>query len=161
MPEYGLIPARGKWEYRWFPTTSAATFKKGALLNLGAGFLLEEYASTDSQCLGIAMSNSTASMPVVGGANSVLVALPAPGCTAYSDITTGVTASSISVGQASVIYKVGNIMSFASTVMGQASRFSALVTIAGPVQADTSQVEVAFNALTQVIYSTSSATFAT
>lgn len=160
MAEYGLIPARGDWEYRWFPTTSAATFKKGALLNLGAGFLLEEYASTDSQCLGIAMSNSTASLPI-NGLNSVLVAIPAPKCTAYSDITTGVTASSVSMGQASLIYKVGNIASFASTVMGEASRFSALVTIVGPVQADTSQVEVAFNALTRVIYSTSSATFAT
>lgn len=160
MPEYGLIPARGDWEYRWFATTSAATFKKGALLNLGAGFLLEEYASTDSQCLGIAMSNSTASTPVVGGANSVLVAIPRGGATAYSDLTTSVTGSSISVGQASVIYKVGNIMSYASTVMG-ASRFSALVTIAGPVQADTSQIEVAFNAITRVLYSTSSGTFAT
>jgi len=161
VAEYGLIPARGNWEYRWFPTTSAATFKKGALLNLDDTYLLREYLSTDSQCLGIAMSNSTASTVVVGGAASVLVALPAPGCTAYSDITTGVTASSVSVGQASVIYKVGNIMSFASTVMGQASRFSAIVTVVGPVQTDTSQVEVAFNALTQVIYSTSSATLAT
>jgi len=158
MAQYGLIPARGPWEYRWFATTSAATFKKGALVNLDDTFLIREYLSTDSQCLGIAMSNSTASTPVVGGANSVLVAIPAPRCTAYSDITTGVAASSISVGQASVIYKVGNIMSFASTVMGEASRFSALVTIAGPVQADTSQIEVAFNALTQVLYSTSSAT---
>lgn len=161
MPEYGLIPARGNWEMRWFPTTSAATFKKGCLVNLDDTFLVREYLSTDSQCLGIAMSNSTASAPVVGGANSVLVAIPLPGCTAYSDLTTGITASSVSVGQASVIYKPGNVMSYASTVMGHASRFSALVTIAGPVQADTSQIEVAFNALTRVLYSTSSATVLT
>ena len=161
MPEFGLIPARGNWEYRWFGTASAATFKKGALLNLDDVTLFtREYLSTDSQCLGIAMSNSTAST-VIGGVNSVLVALPAPNCTAYSDVTTSVTASSMSKGQATLIYKVGNIMSFASTVMGEASRFSALATIVGPVQADTSQVEIAFNALTQVIYSTSSATFAT
>ena len=160
MPGLGLIPARGNWEYRWFATTSAATFAKGCLLNLGATFLLEEYASTDSQCLGIAMSHSTASI-VYNGVNSVLVAIPAPNCTAYSDLTTGIAASAVSAGQASVIYKQGNMMSYASTVMGQASRFSALVTLFGPVQSDTSQIEVAFNALTQVFYSTSSATFAT
>jgi hypothetical protein len=146
---------------RWFTTTSAATFAKGSLVNLGTTHLLEEYASTDSQYLGIAMSHSTASTPVVGGTASILVAIPAPNCTAYSDLTTGVTASALSVGKSSLIYKQGNHMSYASTVMGEASRFSALCVIVGPVQADTSQVEIAFTALTGVIYSSSSATFAT
>lgn len=156
----GMVPARGTWETRWFTTDSAATFAKGSLVNLGADFELEEYASTDSQALGIALSHSTAST-VYRGVNQVAVAIPQPGCTAWSDLTTNVTASSLSAGQATLIYKQGNHMSYASTVMGQASRFSALCTIVGPVYSDLSRVEVAFNALTGVFYSTSSATFLT
>lgn len=156
----GMVPCRGDWEQRWFQTTSAATFATGSLVNLGTTFLLEEYASTDSQCLGIAGSHSTASTSI-GGVNQIMVYIPKDGCTAWSDVTTSVTGSSLSKGQATLIYKQGNHMSYASTVMGEASRFSALCTIVGPVYSDLSRVEVAFNALTRVFYSTSSATFAT
>ena len=156
----GMVPCRGQWESRWFTTDSAATFAGGSLVNLGADFELEEYASTDSQFLGIAASHSTAST-TIGGATQIMVYIPQPGCTAWSDVTTSVTGSSVSKGQATVIYKQGNHMSYASTVMGHASRFSALCTIVGPVYSDLSRVEVAFNALTGVFYSTSSATFLT
>ena len=158
---FGMIPARGPWEIRWFATDSAATFPKGALVSLGTAGLVREYLSTDSQAFGIALSHSTASTVVVGGANSVAVAIPFPGCTAWSDLTTGIGASVLTVGASSVIYKQGNYTSYASTLMGQASRFSALVKIAGPLRSDTSQIEVAFNALTLVLYSASSSTFAT
>ena len=162
---FGLIPARGNWEYRWFNTASAATFAKGSLVNLGDEYELEEYASTDSQVLGIAMSYSTQSTvgnwSGSGNTNGVMVAIPQPGCTAMSDLTTSVTQSSLSIGKQALIYKQGNRMSFCSTVIGEASRFSAIVTVVGPIQADTSQVEVAFNILSSVFYSTSSATFAT
>ena len=157
---FGLIPARGNWETRWVNTDSAATFAKGSLVNLGADNELEEYASTDSQFFGIALSHSTASTSI-GGANKIAVALPGPGCTAWSDVTTGISASVLTIGRASLIYKQGNHMSYASTVMGEASRFSALATIAGPVYSDTSPVEMAFNVLTYILYSASSHTYLT
>src|SRR5438477_11025570 len=104
MPGFGLVPARGSWEYRLSYISSGATFGKGSLVNLDSGYLVREYLSTDSQFYGIAMSNSTASLPgpfsaLAYSANSggVTVAIPAPACTAYSDFITGVTPSSPSI----------------------------------------------------------------
>jgi len=91
---------------------------------------------------------------------AVMVAIPAPGCTAYSDLTTGITQSALSVGKQVCMYKQGNLMSYASTVVGHASRFSAIATIVGPIDSANSRVEVAFNILSSVYYSGSSATFA-
>lgn len=158
MPGLGLIPARGNWETRWFETTSTATFGKGSLVNFGAGYQLKEYLSTDSTIVGIAASHSTASTPI-GGVNKVAVYLPAPNCTAYSDVTTGVVASAMSVGKKILIYKEGNLMSYASTVMGHASRHSAIAQVVGPIDADTSRVEVSFNMENVGFYSTSSTTW--
>ena len=158
MP-WGLIPARGDWEYRWFTTDSAATFPKGSLVQLGADYELEEYASTDSSVLGIALSHSTASMKR-GGVDSVLVAIPRPGCTAYADITTGVAQSDVSVGKKVCAEKRGNYMSYASSVIGHASRFSALFTVVGPIDSTYSRVEVAFNQENVGWYSGSSTTYA-
>ena len=97
MPGLGCVPARGNWETRWFETASAATFAKGSLVNFDDAYRLGEYASTDSQVVGIAVSHSTASAPI-RGLNMVAVYLPAPGCTFYSDVTTGVTQSALSIG---------------------------------------------------------------
>ena len=168
MPGLGCVPARGNWEYRLSAVSSGATFGKGSLVNLDSGFLTREYLSTDSQVYGIAMSNSTSSLPgpfaSLGYASfnsgAVLVAIPAPGCTFTSDVTTGVTQSALSVGKQVCMYKQGNLMSYASTVIGHASRFSAIVTIVGPIDATTSRVECAFNVLSSVFYSASSTTFA-
>lgn len=154
---FGLIPFRGPWEYRLSTTSSLVTFPKGALLALDPTRTVREYISTDSQWFGIAMSHSTAS---IGG--KVVVAIPAPQCTALSDLTTGIAQSSLSLGQVVNCYKEGNYMSYASTVIGQSSRFSGVFTIANEtIFSATSQVEVAFNVLTGVLYSGSSHTFAT
>jgi len=158
MPGLGLVPARGNWETRWFETLSTATFAKGSLVNFGAGYQLKEYASTDSAVVGISASASTGSQQL-GGVNKVAVYLPAPGCTAYSDLTTGVVASDLSVGKKILIYKQGNLMSYASTVMGHASRHSAIAQVVGPIDADLSRVEVAFNMENVGFYSTSSTTW--
>ena len=159
MPGLGLVPARGNWESRWFETASAATFAKGSLVGLDNAYRLGEYASTDSAVLGIAASHSTAST-TSRGLSMVQVFVPAPGCTAYSDVTTGVTQSSLSIGKKVAMAKEGNLFSYCSTVMGEASRFSALVTVVGPIDADLSRVEVAFNMENTVYYSVSSTTFA-
>ena len=156
---WGLTPARGCWEFRWVEVDSAATFLKGSAVNLGADYQAEEYASTDSQVFGIAMSGSTASRSL-GGVNKVMVAIPAPQCTAYSDLTTGIVQSDLSIGKKVCLYKQGNYASFASTVIGHASRFSALLTVVGPIDSASSRVEVAFNMENTVFYSQSSATFA-
>ena len=167
MPGFGLVPARGTWEYRLSYISSGATFGKGSLVNLDAGYLVREYLSTDSQFYGIAMSNSTASLPgplsslaYSSNSGAVLVAIPAPGCTAYSDLTTGITQSALSIGKKVCMYKQGNLMSYASTVIGQASQFSAIATIVGPIDSANSRVEVAFNILSGLFYSASSATLA-
>ena len=98
MPGLGLVPARGNWESRWFETLSTATFAKGSLVNLGADYRLKEYASTDSQVLGIAASHSTASQ-TIRGLSMVQVFILAANCTAYSDITTGLVQSAMSIGK--------------------------------------------------------------
>lgn len=175
MPGFGCVPARGTWEYRLSAVSSGATFGKGSLVNLDAGYLVREYLSTDSQVFGIAMSHSTSSLPgpgLAGGvgnvplaypsfnSGAVLVAIPGPNCTFYSDLTTGITQSQLSIGRAVCMYKQGNLMSYTSTLFGQASGFSQIVTVVGPIDASNSRVEVAFNVLTGIFYSASTHTFA-
>ncbi len=155
----GLVPARGDWESRWFEVLSTATFTKGAMVNFDAAYRVKEYASTDSQAVGISASASTGSQQL-GGVNKVQVYLPTPNCTAYSDLTTGVTQSSLSIGKKILIYKQGNFMSYASALAGHASNFSSIAQVVGPIDADLSRVEVSFNLDGVVFYSTSSATFA-
>ena len=159
MPGFGLVPARGNWETRWFETASAATFAKGSLVGFDDGYRLGEYASTDSAIVGIALSYSTQSTSM-RGLNMVAVAIPTPNCTAYSDLTTGVTQSALSIGKKVLVYKQGNLMSYASTVMGHASGFSSIAQIVGPIDAKLSRVEIAFNMDNVAFYSTSSTTFA-
>ena len=154
---FGLIPARGDWEYRLLDTASAATFGKGDAVTLDAGLKLRAYASTASSVVGIAMSHSTASLPP----GKVLVAIPAPGCTAISDLTTGIVQSDLSIGKVVGLAREGNHVSYTSTVIGHASRHSALVTVVGPINSLTSQVEVAFLMSAVGFYgSNSSATYA-
>lgn len=159
MPGLGLVPARGNWETRWFETASAATFAKGSLVGLDDAYRLGEYASTDSSVVGIALSASTASQSI-RGLNMVAVAIPTPNCTAYSDLTTGVLQSDLSIGKKVLIYKQGNFMSYASALIGHASRHSAVAQIVGPIDADLSRVEVSFNMENVAFYSQSSTTFA-
>jgi hypothetical protein len=155
----GVTPARGEWESRWFETGSAATFPKGAVVNFDDAYRLKEYASTDSQIVGIALSYSTQSTEI-RGLNMVQVAIPSAKCTAEVDITTGVAQSAMSIGKKIAFEKRGNLMSYASTVMGHASRFSAIAQVVGPIDATRSRVEVAFNSEAVAFYSTSSVTFA-
>lgn len=159
MPGNGLTPARGNWESRWFETASTATFAKGSLVNFNSAYRLKEYLSTDSQIVGIALSHSTASTSM-RGLDMVQVAIPAPGCTAESDLTTGLVQSDLSIGKKVLVYKEGNMMSYASTVMGHSSRFSAVAQIVGPIDATRSRCEIAFNMEAVAFYSTSSVTFA-
>jgi hypothetical protein len=160
MPGLGLVPARGDWESRWFETLSTATYQKGSLVNFGADYKLREYLSTDSTVVGIAASASTGSQ-TLGGVKKVQVFVPSPSCTAYSDITTGVTQSSMSIGKKILIYKQGNLMSYASSLAGHASNFSSIAQVVGPIDALLSRVEIAFNMDNVAFYSTSSTTFAT
>lgn len=140
----GMIPARGRWDERWLPVTSTATFPQGSLVQYDVNLNVREYASTDSSVLGISATSSTNSRSY-NGVNCVMVYLPTPGCTAYSDLTTGVAQSSLSLGNKVCGYKQGNIASYASTVIGHASRFSGIFTVVGFIDSVLSRVEVAFN----------------
>ena len=160
MPGLGLIPARGAWESRWFEVLSTATFQKGSMVNFNSTYQIREYLSTDSTAVGISATSSTASQ-TLGGVKKVQVYVPTPNCTAYSDLTTGVTQSSLSIGKKILIYKQGNLMSYASTLAGHASNFSSIAQVVGPIDALLSRVEVSFNLDSVAFYSTSSTTFAT
>lgn len=160
MPGFGLTPARGDWETKWFDVLSTATFLKGSLVQLGSDYRVREYASTDSSVLGIALAPASSARTWAGGVLGIPVALPAPKCTAWSDVTTGVTQSSMSVGKKVCGYKEGNLASYASTVIGQSSRFSALFTVMSRIDSVNSRVEVAFNMENVGIYSGSSTTYA-
>jgi hypothetical protein len=155
----GLVPARGPWESRWFETASAATFLKGSLVNFNAAYQLKEYASTDSQAVGIALSDSVNSTDI-RGLKMVQVAVPRTGATAEADVATGVAQSAMSIGKKICLYKSGNYASYASTVAGHASGFSAIGQVVGPINARTSRVEVGINMDNAAFYSTSSVTFA-
>ena len=148
MPE-GLTPARGNWEYRTLNTASAATFAKGCLVALNGARNVVEFTSNMSSYLGIAMSHSTASLP----AGKVLVAIPKPGCTAFSDLTNNFGTSLTSIGEQFSIGKHGNLTSYITL---RASVFSSNVEIVGPVDSSTSRVEVAFVQLGAAFYSVSS-----
>jgi hypothetical protein len=148
MPE-GLTPARGDWEYRLFNTASAATYAKGNLVALNGARDVVEFTSAMSSHLGIALSASTASLPV----GKVLVAIPRPGCTAYSDVTTSFAGSALSIGEVYSIGKHGNLNSYITT---RASVFSSVVEIVGPLDSATSRIEVAFVQLGATLYSVSS-----
>lgn len=146
----GFVLGTGPWEIRQFNTNSAATFLKGSLVELNGARDVVEYASTSSSVLGIAMHASVDSLP----AGKVLVAIPKPGCTAICDVAPGVVGSVASVGQAQGIGKRGNYMSFLTDV--NASVWSRIVTVVGPMDSASSRIEVAFTQNHAEIYSTSS-----
>lgn len=151
----GLREGRGRWVTYDFDTTSTATFRQGSLVNLNPARTVREYASTDSQALGIAQHNSTDSLP----AGKVLVKVPASGdCTFWADVGT-VSASSLSAGIVVGITKSGNTVSLIDYTVGSA--FSRLGVLTGKYTlSPISQVEVAPNSNTWVVYGASTVTFA-
>lgn len=135
----GIVPARGDWEYRTFTISSTATFFKGDALRLNGVRELAVYNSVSSQVHGIAMHDSSASLP----AGKCVVAIPAPNCTAYIDVPTGLTASQLSLGQSLGLYKSGATnTSYLTTLMGSA--YSTVGVIAGPIDSTLSRIEIAF-----------------
>ena len=149
----GIVPARGNWEYRTLTLSSTATFFKGDAVAFNGTRDVTRYLSTHSSLLGIALHDSSASLP----AGKVLVAIPAPNCTAYVDVDTGLAASQLSLGQSLGIYKSGATnTSFLTTLMG--SNFSRLAVIAGPIDSTLSRIEVAF-IQSGGLYSASTSTF--
>lgn len=155
----GLIPARGEWRTAWFEVLSTATFAKGDAVNFDDAYRVRAYASTDSQFVGISQSASTQSTNI-RGLNMIGVYVPTPGATMYSDLTTGIGQSALSIGKKVSLYREGNNVSYVSTVIGHASRFSGTVQVYGPIDARTSRVEVSANLETAAFFSTSSVTFA-
>ena len=151
----GLIPARGNWEYRLTNQASAATFFKGDALALNGVREAVRFASTSSQLHGIAMQDSANSLP----RGKVIVAIPAPNCTAYADVDVGIAASALSIGQGKSLYKSGATnTSYISQLAG--SQFSTVCVVAGPLDSALSRIEVAF--LTSGgLYSASTSTYLT
>jgi hypothetical protein len=101
----GLIPARGKWILREYNTTSTATYLKGCAVAFSAALgTVSEYSGGAPGFLGIAQSNSTASLP----SPKVLIAIPAgPDCTCTVDAGT-IGTSLLTVGFSAGLWKVGN-----------------------------------------------------
>lgn len=164
----GLVPSNNQWEMKWFPSTNSSfassNFSKGDLVMLRGNYEVSIMSSHASQPLGIAMSASLDSTPI-RGVNMVMVALPLSGAKAYGDLDIGVTASAMSIGKKVTIalnaaQTSRGRFSFVSTVMGEASRFSAYAQVCGPIDTALSRIEVSFNAENAAFYSTSSVTFA-
>lgn len=156
----GLIPARGIWESRWFEVNSSTTFQQGDAVNFDPAYRVRTYVSTDSQILGISATSSTNSTKM-RGLQMVQVYIPNAGATCYSDLSTGITQSTLSIGAAVGIVKVFNNTSYCSNVLANGgSLFSALAKIVGPIDATHSRVEIGLNIGDAVFYSTSTSTFA-
>ena len=139
---FGLTPARGDWEYRRSTISSKATFLKGEVLAMHPTRVLRRYISTDSAAYGIAMHDSSASLPV----GIVTVAVPRPGCTAYGDLLTGEVASTFSVGQVCCAHSDNTLNSFISATYTSAfsSLYRVAVALSQTDQSKASRIEVEF-----------------
>ena len=146
----GFVAGSGNWEIREFNTNSAATFLKGAAVILNGARDVVEYTSTSSHLLGFALQDSVNSFP----AGKVQVAIPKPGCVAWSDMTTGLVASQLSAGMAFGLAKPGNLFSFVTTLA--TSVFSRVVASTGRYDSARSRIEVYFIQNESLFYSTSS-----
>lgn len=155
---FGIIPARGDWEYRRFSaftTLSQGQWLRGDAVGLGGVSRLPSVltSSNFSSLLGIAMHDSLNSLP----SGTCMLAIPRPGCTAYIDLLTSEAASGMSFGQAgSIVSANGRTSTFSLLAT---SVWSRMVEIVGPVDSTYSRVEVAFIQNAAVIYSTSSNTY--
>lgn len=151
----GITPARGPWEYRRSTATTLAggQFQKGDLVALGFGRVASLFTSSNmSTYFGVAMHDSTNSLP----SGKVLIAIPAPGCTAYVDTLVAEVASNLSVGEAgSIVSANGRTSTFSKLATSVWSRVCEIVTENIANSAD-SRVEVAFIQNSATFYSTSS-----
>ena len=144
----GFQEGRGDWEYRLLDHNSVIT--KGAAVGLAGTRLVSTYSGGQAGLLGFVKHNSLNSLPV----GKVLVAVPKPGCTAFCDVPTGIGASSLSVGESYGLYASGGLTSYITTAYTSAA--SRVVTVVGPVNTATSQIEVSFPLAGGQIYSTTS-----
>ena len=154
MPVFGCIPSNNEWEHRTYDADSAATFRKGSLVNLTPARNVDEFLSTDSQFLGVAAHNSVDSLP----AGKVNILIPLPGARMTVDVPAGLVASELSLGQVGTIVKSGNTVSYYSNLVGSA--MTRHVVVCGPLDSANSRIEVALTADGRVFNSGSTATFA-
>lgn len=155
---FGIVPARGNWEQRSFPksqitTLSQGAFSKGDLVCLDHGRSISVWTSTQSGYLGVALNASSDSN------FGVIVAIPAPNCTAYVDSLTTDAVSNFSLGQSgSFMTRYGRTSVLTMLPAGGASAFSYIATVVGVMDSVNSRIEVAFLSQNAVFYSASSAT---
>lgn len=146
----GFILGRGEWEYRLFDLTATSNISKGTAVALAAARTVSEYSGGQAGLLGILMHASVDSIP----AGKCVVAIPKPGCTAFADVPTGITASSLSLGESFGIYKPAGVTSVITTAAySDASR---VVNVVGAIDSATSKIEVAFLAQPGQHYSVNS-----
>ena len=153
---FGVIPARGPWQYRRSALTTLAQgqFQRGDVVCLDHARLASLYTSTQSGMFGIATHDSLNSLP----AGFATIACPLPGATAYIDSLTTDAASNLSFGQAgSIITRYGRTSCFSAQPAG-GSAFSFLCQIVGPIDSALSRIEVEFLMQTQQYASVSSST---
>ena len=133
-----LVPARGNWEYRTYDITSASTFSRGDAVGVGAARGVSVYSGGDDNFLGIAMHDSSLSLP----AGKVVVAIPdGPGCTLIAKTPTGFAQSSCSLGETLGLYRVAGITSY---VTGSYTSDTGRPLIAvGPINSANSTIECA------------------
>lgn len=155
----GLRIAKGKWEYKLMDSKSTATFVEGSAVGLAPDRTVIEYASTQSQWLGIALHSSVNSLQAPGKVN---VAIPDGGfCTMWVPMATNLAASALSIGAPVGLAKSGNTFDQLDSAP-QASAFSRIGLIYGkPVLSPLSQIEVALTNTAGVWFSSSTITAVT
>ena len=155
-----LVPCRGTWGKRLLDSKSTATFVRGSAVGLSPDRSVIEYASVQSQWLGIALNSSVDSLPMYP-LSKTLVAIPTGAdCTMMVPMATNIARSALSIGTPVGIKKSGNTFDQLDEVP-QASAFSRIGIIYGPpILSPLSQIEVALTSNAGIWFSSSTATFA-
>lgn len=149
----GLIAGRGRWIQRTLDITAASTFTKGDALGVAAARTVSLYSGGDDNFLGIALHDSSASLP----SGKVVVAIPADAsCTVIADVPTGVAQSSCSFGQTVGLYPVGGSTSYVT--FSYTSDAGRPFTVVGPINSAASTIELVYKPNTGVYGSAFSAT---
>lgn len=148
----GIREGRGRWITYETGVLSTATFVKGSLTGFVAG-TVREYASSQSQALGIALANSVDSLPA--GKAKVKVPTGAD-VTAWAVVPAGISASSLSFGLNIGIVKSGNTV---DNITWNVSQNSALGVLTGRyVLSPISEAEFVPNGINWVLGASSAVT---
>jgi hypothetical protein len=136
----GFVEGRGDWYFETFTLAPASSMSRGTAVCISnaTGRQISEYSGGQQGLLGFLKHASANSLPAGKG----IVAIPRDGCTAFCDVPTGLTASSLSQFDSFGLYKPSGVCSYLTTAMTSAT--SHVVEVVGPCDSSVSRIEVTF-----------------